>query len=108
MTKSYKERVSVENRIKDSNRIVSKYPTHIPVIVEIDEKIGKIKKNKFLVPFDVTASYLMISIRFQIQCKKEEALFMFSDNTLVCQTMIIGNIYQNYMDKKKLDKNKIV
>ena len=50
MVKSYKERFSLDQRISESERILSKYPNYIPMIVEIDSKFGEIKKNKFLVP----------------------------------------------------------
>ena len=101
MTKTYKERVSLSERISESNRIIAKHPAYIPVIIEIDEKFGVMKKNKFLVPGDVSASHLMISIRNQIKCKKEEALFMFSDDTLICSTMLISELYEKYMNKRK-------
>ena len=100
MTKSYKEQFSLEQRIEESNRILSKYPHHIPVIVDIDKNIGTIKKNKFLVPSDVSASHLIISIRSQIQCKSSQALFMFNENTMICPTMIIGDIYRKYINKQ--------
>lgn len=101
MTKSYKQRVSLSERISESNRIITKHPAHIPVIIDIDEKFGTIKKNKFLVPGDVSASHLMISIRNQIKCRKEEALFMFCDDTLICSTMLMSDLYSNYMNRKK-------
>lgn len=106
MTKSYKEKFSLEHRIEESNRILSKHPFHIPVIVDIDNKIGTIKKNKFLVPSDVSASHLMISIRSQLQCSSNQALFMFYENIMICPTMMIGDIYRKYINKKsdKSDK----
>ena len=66
-----------------------------------DQGFGVMKKNKFLVPGDVSASHLMISIRNQIKCKKEEALFMFSDDTLICSTMLISQLYEKFMEKRK-------
>jgi hypothetical protein len=44
-TKSYKEKFSLSDRIKESNRIIAKHPTHVPVIVDIDQKFGTIKRN---------------------------------------------------------------
>lgn len=101
MTKTYKERFSLSERISESNRIIAKHPAHIPVIIDIDEKYGTLKKNKFLAPADISASHLMISIRSQIKCKKQEALFMFSENTLICPTMLMADLYENYMNKQK-------
>lgn len=105
MTKSYKDRFPLDHRISESNRILTKYPSHIPVIIDVDEKFGTIKKNKFLVPSDVSASHLMISIRSQIKCKKEEALFMFNDSKLLCPTTMVGDLYQDYITKQKANGN---
>jgi len=107
MAKSYKERIPLDKRISESDRILAKYPNYVPIIVEIDNKIGEIQKNKFLVPRDVSAGHLMCSIRAQIKCRKDEALFMFQDNTLICSTTIVGQLYDSYIDKlrEKSEKN---
>ena len=101
MVKSYKERFSLDQRISESERILSKYTNYIPMIVEIDSKFGEIKKNKFLVPREVSASHLLCSVRAQIKCKKNEALFMFDDNKLICTTTLIGQLYDDYIEKQR-------
>lgn len=101
MTKTYKQRHTLSERISESTRILAKHPTHVPVIIDVDEKFGTIKKNKFLVPREVSASHLLISIRNQIKCRKEEAIFMFCEDTLICSTMLMGDLYENYLNKKK-------
>jgi hypothetical protein len=106
MTKSYKEQISLEQRIEESNRILSKHPYHIPVIVDVDKKVGTIKKNKFLVPSDVLASHLMVSIRSQIKCNSSQALFMFNENTIICPTMMMGDIYRKYINKQSSKSDK--
>jgi len=106
MTNSYKEQFSLEQRIEESNRILSKHPYHIPVIVDVDKKVGTIKKNKFLVPSDVSASHLMVAIRSQINCNSSQALFMFNENRMICPTMMMGDIYHKYINKQSNKSDK--
>ena len=94
--KKYKDLFSKDERIKESNRILAKYPNYIPVIIDCSDKIGILKKQKFLVPSEVSASHLLHSVRRQFETKKSDAVFMFCDNVLVCPTIIMGNIYKDY------------
>ena len=110
-TLTYKDTHTLEQRIAESNRILSKYPSHIPVIVECCNKLGSLEKPKFLVPSDVSASYLLHSIRKQFENKPRSstnALFIFCDNLLVCPTTIMSQIYnitnENKKGKEKSDK----
>ena len=64
--KTFKETNTLHERITESNRIRAKYPTHIPVIINWDSKLGSINKHKFLVPSDVSASHLLFSVKKQI------------------------------------------
>lgn len=100
----YKEKYSLSHRISESNRILSKHPLHIPVVVDVDKSIGKINKNKFLVPRDVSTSHLMISIRKQVSVESNKALFMFCNNAIICPTSIIGDLYEQYLDNKPEDE----
>lgn len=101
---SYKTTTPLSQRINECNRILAKYPSHIPVIVDIDSSLGKLNKTKFLVPYDVSASHLIYSIRKQIKFNKSEAMMIFCDNVILCPTLILGAFYENYLENKKKDK----
>lgn len=91
---SYINSVALEKRISDSNRIITKYPNHIPVIIDCDEELSiLIKKKKYLVPVDSTISHLLSIIRNKITIGKEKAIFMFYNNSLVSSNDMIGDIY---------------
>lgn len=106
--KTYREIYDVDHRISESNRILAKYPEHVPIIVETDKSIGKLNKHKFLVPSCVSASYLLCSVRKQCRdLKDSEALFLFYDNILVCPTALICDVYQKYIDHRIANKKKI-
>jgi hypothetical protein len=96
----YKDKYTLEKRISESNRICGKYPGYIPVIVEINNDKIKVDKNQFLVPRNVSAGHLLASIRKQITVGKNEAIFMFTDdNTMICSTTMINQLYQDYLKK---------
>ena len=97
----YVQKFPLSQRISESNRVLAKYPSHVPVVVDCDPKLGTLKKNKFLVPSDVNASHLINSIRNQIKFEKNEAMFIFCGDTLLCNTAMMYDVYSNYMQNKK-------
>jgi GABA(A) receptor-associated protein len=97
---------NLKNEISESNRILSKFPDRIPIIVNYkdDKMTNMLKKNKFLVPTDISASSLLIHIRNNM--KKQDstkALFLFCDNKLVSGTECINKIYEEYKIKNNLN-----
>lgn len=99
-----RKNIALSIRISESVRILARNPDKIPIIVECsdEELVKQIKKNKFLVPYDVSASYLLISIRKHMKLDPSEALFMFCDNNLVSGTSIMGTLYENYKTKNRI------
>lgn len=103
---SYLNSVPLSERILESNRILAKFPHSIPVIIESknEEIMKKLKKNKFLVPYDVSASYLLIAVRKHLQLDSSKAIFMYCGDNIICGTEMIHELYSDY--KKKIwDKN---
>lgn len=100
--KKFKDLFTTEERISESNRIIAKYPDYIPVIIDCSEKIGQLKKQKFLVPSEVSASHLLHSVRKQFETKKSDAIFMFCDDTMICPTTMMKTIYADYKTKNKI------
>lgn len=98
---SYKKKIHLSQRASECNRILAKYPSHVPVIVECDKKIGVLKKQKFLVPSDVSVSHLLISVRKQISLDGSKSIFMFCDNMILCPTVMMNQVYSSYLRNKK-------
>ena len=88
----------LSKKISESIRICSKFPDRIPVIILTkNSRLEKmLKKNKFLVPYDLTVSYLLVTIRKQIKLDSSSALFMFCDSVLLSGTQKLAEIYKNY------------
>ena len=95
---------SNDDLISESNRILAKFPDRIPVIILTkNSKLEKmLKKNKFLVPYNLTISCLMVNVRKQIKLDSSSALFMFCDNILLSGTQMLDEIYRNYKNKHNL------
>ena len=96
-----------KEQISESLRIINKFPNRIPVIVETaDFCLNKmLNKNKFLVPYDTTISYLIVIIRKQMNLDSSKALFLFCDNILISGGESINKIYDNYKIKNNIQKN---
>ena len=80
----FKDNFSEENRIRESQRLLKKYPERTPVIVErsSNSTLPLLDENKFLVPTGMTIGQLMYVIRKRIKLEPEIAIFFFVANTL--------------------------
>jgi len=87
----------------EADKVMSKYPNRYPVIVQTNDKQlqKQIKKNKFLVPGDISVGYLMHVIRKQITLDSSEAIFLFCNNKMITNTAMINQIYD---ENKAIDK----
>ena len=105
---SLKNENDLAKRISESNRIISKFPDRIPVIITTtNSNLEKmLKKNKFLVPYDLTVSYLLANIRSVIKLDPSKALFLFCDNNLLSGSQSLHEIYKNYKYKHGVESSK--
>lgn len=92
---------SEDLRIKESNKILLKYPNRIPIIVEKykDCKLNDIKKKKYLVPKNMEFKQFIYVIRRSIELESSQSLFITVNNKLVTGSKQMGEIYEE-------DKNK--
>ena len=98
--KSFRERFDFDNRKVEAERIISKYPTRIPVIVEKSpacEVHQHLDRSKFLVPGDLKVSEFYMVIRKRMrELPPHEALFFFvgDDNMMAKPSSTMSAIYQ--------------
>ena len=98
----YKSTHNLDQRISESQRIVSKYPNYVPVIIDFPQTITPQPKNKFLCPREVNFSHLICIIRKQLpSIKQSEAIFCFIGNSLVVNSKLVGEIYDEIQEKEK-------
>lgn len=100
--KFYKKK-SFQERQDTFQQIHANHPTHIPLIVETNQKDLDLKKNKFIVPGDIQASQFLYTIRKHLKhLNPNEALFLLVINensnhtTLVTGAQTMEVIYDTY------------
>ena len=82
---------------KEAERIMKKYPTRIPIIVNKYKysNLPDIKNSKYLVDKDMTMSEFLYVVRNRIKLDKSESIFLIINNKLCSSNDIISQIYKN-------------
>lgn len=98
----YKQKVSLAQRVVESNKIKEKFPGKVPIIIEkatkISSDIPNINKNKYLVPTTLSFGQFLYVVRKQLQLDPDKALFIFINNVLVPSSEMMGDVYSKYKD----------
>jgi GABA(A) receptor-associated protein len=96
----YKSRISFEQRKKESTRITTKYSDRIPIICEpFDKTLPNLKKNKFLVPCDLTFGQFITVIRKQLKLESHQVVFIFCNEKLLNMGSFVSTIYFDHKDE---------
>lgn len=104
---SFKANNSYTKRVEESERVRSKYPDKVPVIVEKaasnaarkgSDQVPDIDKRKYLVPSEITVGQLVYVIRKRIHLSPEKAIFVFVRNVLPPTASPMGAVYDDYRD----------
>jgi GABA(A) receptor-associated protein len=76
--------------------ILKQHADRIPVVVECSEQLQSIhplKKNKFIVPYELSLSQFMFVIRKHMKLEQTHAIFVFINNKLHPSTSMMGELY---------------
>ena len=98
----FKDKIDLNERLKQSSHIKQKYPDRIPVIVEINKNakdIPLIDKNKFLVPADIPLGQFIFIIRKRLTVKPEKAIFVYVNNKIESITTLMKELYEKHAEK---------
>ena len=97
---SFRNDHSFDKRVKELNKILTKYPDRIPVILSTKNTSIELKKHKYLVPKDITFSQFAQIIRTNLNAhlNKSEALFYFiGDNSVIPNSsQLMAQLYTKY------------
>ena len=98
---TYKKEHDIETRKAESQKIRTKYPDRVPIIVEKEgnSDIAEIDKKKYLVPSDLTMGQFQYVLRKRIKLDQTKALFIFINNTLPPTSSLISQIYDDKKDE---------
>ncbi len=99
---NYRKNVPFDERKLKAALILKQHSDRIPVVVECSEQlqlVHPLKKNKFIVPFDLSLSQFMFVIRKHMKLDPTYAIFAFINNKMHPITAIMGNLYQDQRDE---------
>jgi len=96
----FKKQHIFDKRLSESKRIIEKYPTKIPIIVEKQNKsdVPDIDKQKYLVPNDLTMGQFVYVIRRRLKLDPEKAIFIFINNILPPTSAFVQQVYEEHKD----------
>lgn len=98
--KTFKEQRSFEERKEECDKMRSKHPEKIPVIVEkhVSCILANLEKNKYLIPEDLTVGQFINVIRKKIKINDTEAIFLFVNNSIPPTSAQMSKIYNEHKD----------
>jgi len=99
---SFKTEFSLEDRIKESSRILQKYPDKVPIICEKSREASiecpDIDKKKYLVPKELTLGQFIYVLRKRLKLGPEKAIFLFIGKSIAPSSHSVYQIYNFYKD----------
>jgi GABA(A) receptor-associated protein len=100
MYSQFKQAHSFQKRAAECERVLQRHPNRIPIICEKSEgnSITAMRKNKFLVPADITVGQFVYTIRKRINLESHKALFLFVDEALPPTGALLKTIYGEHKD----------
>ncbi|EDQ87163.1 uncharacterized protein MONBRDRAFT_38111 [Monosiga brevicollis MX1] len=111
MSKStaFKAQHAFETRLRESEKILQKYPDKVPVIIEPAKRctLSEIDKKKYLVPEDLTVAQFQFVIRKRMNIKPDKAVYIAAEVTegltvkheMLMTTQAMSVIYEHYKDE---------
>jgi GABA(A) receptor-associated protein len=85
----------------EADKIMSKYPDRIPVLVAKNMNsvnTPDIDKHKYLVPIDLTIGQFMYVIRKRLKLSPDKGLFLFVDGGVACTSELVSTVYYRSHD----------
>jgi len=98
---NFKEDFSLDRRKSESDKIMLKYPSRIPIIVEKGKgcEFNDIDKKKYLVPKDMNMNQFIYVVRRRISLEPSQSLFLLVNNQLCSSNVSLFDIYEKHADK---------
>jgi GABA(A) receptor-associated protein len=95
----FKDSYDYSQRIKESRRIMDKFPDRIPVICDCDPSQNwTISHRKYLVPRDYTIGQFIYTIRKRMSLKEEEAIYIIINNVVPPTSALMNQVYNDHKD----------
>ena len=91
-----KEKFTLEERISESSKIMSRHTDRVPIVVEAkkNSNLQDLDKHKYLVPKEMTIGQFLYVIRKRLKLKPDQAIFVFVDNKMPSTSELITTLYE--------------
>lgn len=95
----FKSKHTFEERKRNSESIMSKFPDKIPIVINCHDKID-IDRSKFLAPKEITTGKFMFEVKKRItNLTEREAVFFMVNNKMLPVTAEMLNVYTENKDE---------
>ena len=99
----FKEKFSFETRQAEANKILTKYPNRIPIILEkshTSKTIPDVDKKKYLVPQDLSMGQFQYVVRKRLKTlTSEQGPFFFVGNAMPAVGQLLSQVYSEHKDE---------
>jgi len=100
--KSFKERRTFGQRVREVETVRKEHPTKIPVIIERyrnENQLPPLDRSKFLIPEHVSVGELMKILRRRLQLNSSQSIFLLvNGRSLPATSATFADIYRNESD----------
>ena len=84
-------------------RLLAQHPNRVPVHIERSgTNIPDIDRHKYLVPDEMTVGQFVVLIRKRVSLKPYQGMFVFVNDTMVPNTMNMGEVYTNHASSDRM------
>lgn len=91
---SFRERHTLDERRLQFDRIRKHVPQRLPVVMENGRDTPRARKEKFLVPYDMTVAQLSYVIRKHTSMDASRSIFLFINGTAYSSTLTVRELYE--------------
>jgi len=94
----FKNKISLEDRKRQSNSIMEKYPNRLPIICNVSKKLPNLDKHKYLIPCELKSTTFFYVIRRRLKLKEGVAMYFFVNGKSLIANAYMSDIYNKYKD----------
>lgn len=96
----FRERLTREQRLTESRRLLSVQPAYVPVIVERgDRRAPLIDREKYLVPRDLSMAHFQCVVRRRLRLERDESFFLLCGGTLLHGSASLQEVFDAHHDR---------
>ncbi|KAI5674861.1 hypothetical protein M9H77_05811 [Catharanthus roseus] len=97
----FQQEFTFEERRRESQDIIARYPDRLPVVVEryLKTDLPDMEKKKFLVPRDMSVGQFIHILSGRLHLAPGKALFVFVHNTLPQTSALMESVYDSFKNQ---------